>query len=362
MPAPHTMTITRERGYSLIELMVSIVISLMILAGLVTLFANNGRERDEIQRANQQTENGQYALQVMGDDLREAGYLGTFNPTALSTPAADPDPCATSVANLNAAIPIFVQGYSNYGGTGYAGPTLSCLPAGHVQPGSDVLVVRRAGTCAVNIGDPNCPTQVANEAYFQSSGCNSASELGSGSISTYYVLAANSASFTLHDRDCTTTAHIYPYEVHIYFIATEDKTGDGIPTLKRIDLDLASGGFTAPIPISEGIEQLKITYGLDDPNNPSYPTGSPTAFTADPYSYSGCSGVGCLGYWRNAVAAQVYVLARNTTQTPGYTATSAPQKTFYLGTQAFGPYTDGFKRHVYEAEFRLNNIAGRNTP
>lgn len=358
MHALRTMSPTRQRGYSLIELMVSIVISLMLLAGLVTLFANNSRERDEIQRANQQTENGQYALEVIGDDLREAGYLGNFDPSVLSTPTIDPDPCATTVASLKAALPIFVQGYYDYTGT----PALSCLPT-DVKAGSDILVVRRAGACPVNINDPDCPSLISGDAYFQASGCGNASELGSGNSGTYYVLDVT--GFSLHELDCTTAAPIYPYEVHIYFVATEDKPGDGIPTLKRVDLDLADGGFTT-ITIAEGIEQMKIDYGLDNPG--STPTGTPTVFTPAPYSYGGCSGAGCLAYWRNTAAAQIYVLARNVSATPGYAAGSAPQKTFFLGTdsagnpQSFGPFTDGYKRHVYEAEFRLNNIAGRNTP
>jgi type IV pilus assembly protein PilW len=357
LPANDIARSARNRGFSMIELMVSMVISLMILAGLVTFFANNNRERNEIQRANQQTENGQYALQVIGDDLHEAGYLSTFNPQVLSAPAADPDPCATSLAALGAALPIAVQGYYNYTGT----PTLSCLPADY-QPNSDILVIRRAGTCAVNISDPNCPAQVSGAVYFQASGCNNASELGSGSVSTYYVLSATAANFTLHERDCTTIAPLYPYEVHIYYVATQDKTGDGIPTLKRIDLD-PSGAFASPVAIAEGIDYLKIDYGLD----PGV-TGSPTVFTPNPYAYNGCAGATCLIYWQNTAAAQVYVLAQNTTRTPGYATSSAPQKTFYLGTdasgglQSFGPYTDGYKRHVYEAEFRLYNVAGRNTP
>ena len=71
---------TRPRGYSIIELMVAITISLIVLAALVGLFAGNSRERGEIERANQQTENGRYALQILGDDLRDAGYLASFNP------------------------------------------------------------------------------------------------------------------------------------------------------------------------------------------------------------------------------------------------------------------------------------------
>src|SRR5437660_960052 len=101
---------TCPRGYSIIELMVAITISLIILAALVGLFAGNSRERGEIERANQQTENGRYALQIIGDDLRDAGYLASFNPgtvagpnAQLVIPAALPNACATDVPTLNRA-------------------------------------------------------------------------------------------------------------------------------------------------------------------------------------------------------------------------------------------------------------------
>lgn len=341
---------SRGRGYSLIELMISIVLSLMILAGLVTLFESNNRERNDIQRANQQTQNAQYALEVIGDDLQNSGYLASFNPSALPAPTADPDICASDVASLNAALSVPVQGYDDYAGA----PTLSCLPS-DVKAGTDILVIRRTSTCAV--GDANCNPQTIGEAYFQASGCDSAGELGSGNVNQYYVLDTDATKFTLHANDCTTVAALYQYEVHIYFIATEDKTGDGIPTLKRVDLDIKKGpnnGFTNPIPIAEGIEQLQIDYGIDSPS----PTGSPAAFTPNPYAYNGCAGVSCLPNWQNTVVAQVYVLARNLTPTPGH----ADGKTYTLGNFVVNPTGDSYMRHVYQAEYRLNNIAGRNTP
>lgn len=342
--------------------MISILIGLMILAGLVTLFANNSRERDEIQRANQQTENGQYALQIIGGDLHEAGYLGSFDPAGLSTPTIDPDPCATDVASLNAALPIAVQGFDNVSS---ANPPLSCIS--DVKDGTDILVIRRAGTCPVNQGDPSCPPQVTGGAYFQASGCNSASELGSGSINTYYVLDTDSTQFTLHQHDCSTAAPLYAYEVHVYFVSNDDKPNDHIPTLKRVDLDLANGGFTSPITVAEGIDDVQVDYGID---NTATPTGSPAVYTANPYSFCAgsqctpCAGATCLPYWRNIVSAEVYVLARNTTPTPGYTDT----KTYTLGTDAAGnpqtyvPVHLNYKRHVYRATFRLINISGRNVP
>src|SRR5215467_15506191 len=108
MPSRRTfLTPTRARGYTLVELLVSITIGLIILAALVTLFAGNSRQRGEIERANEQTENGRYALQLLSEDLRDAGYLGSFNPGTVAgpnpqllIPAALPaNVCATDVPN-----------------------------------------------------------------------------------------------------------------------------------------------------------------------------------------------------------------------------------------------------------------------
>src|SRR5256885_16506347 len=134
---------TRPRGYSIIELMVAITISLIVLAALVGLFAGNSRERGEIERANQQTENGRYALQILGDDLRDAGYLASFNPGTvaypnpqLTIPAALPNACATDVPTLNSAVALAIQGYDN----GANAP--ACVA--DLRAGTDILVVRRA--------------------------------------------------------------------------------------------------------------------------------------------------------------------------------------------------------------------------
>jgi type IV pilus assembly protein PilW len=337
-------------GFTLVELMVSITIGLIVLGSLVTLFAGNSRERAEVERANEQTENGRYALQLLSEDLRDAGYLGSFNPGTvtgpnpqLTIPTALPNACATTVATLNSAISVAVQGYDN----GANAP--ACLA--DVRPGTDILVVRRASTCAV--GAAGCDPQVAGDVYLQASGC--ANEFTAG---TYYVLDTNAANLNLHQKDCVTVSPLYQYRTHIYFIANDDKPGDGIPTLKRAEL--GTGAF-AIVPLVEGIENLQLEYGLDT-NVPT--TGSPAVYTADPSSFNGCAPAVCVSYWRNTVSVQITVLARNQTVTQGYTDT----KTYTLGHTAagaaniVGPFNDGFKRHTYSTVARLYNPAGRNSP
>jgi type IV pilus assembly protein PilW len=338
-------------GYTLVELMVSIVIGLIILAALVTLFAGNSRQRAEIERADEQTENGRYALQLLSEDLRDAGYLASFNPGTVAgpnpqlvIPAALPNACATDVPTLNTAMTLAVQGY-------YQGANApACLPA-DLRAGTDIMVVRRASTCAV--GTAGCDPQVAGDPYLQASGC--ATEFSAGS---YYVLDSNVPGLNLHQKDCVTAALLYQYRTHIYFIANDDKPNDGIPTLKRAEL--GAGAFNI-VPLVEGIENLQLEYGLDT-NVPT--TGSPAVYTADPNSYNGCAPALCVSYWRNTVAVEINLLARNQTPTQGYTDT----KTYSLGPTAagapdiVGPFNDSYKRHTYSTVARLYNPASRNSP
>ena len=339
----------RGAGYTIVELMIAITINLMILAALVSIFANNSQTRAEIERANQQSENGRYALQLITDDLHNAGFLAEFNPGQIATPATKPDPCAVDLPTLNTALPLAVQGYDNG-----ASPSLSCLS--DYRAGTDILVVRHASTCSV--GSTGCDAAVAGDTYFQASDCNNAAELSSGNIAYYYVLDTNAANFTLHQKDCVTAALRYQYRTHIYFVANDDKAGDGIPTLMRAEL--GAGSFTL-VPLVEGVENMQIEYGLDT-NSPT--TGTPALYTASPDLYNACVPATCVGYWRDTVAARVNLLTRNTTTTQGYTDT----KVYTLGRLAdgvtantFGPYNDSYKRHVSEATIKLNNPAGRNT-
>lgn len=342
----------RQQGYSLVEFMVAITVSLLVLATLSSLFVSNMRARREIERANQQIENGRYAVQLLTDDLQHAGYYGDFDLSAaqiagLTTPTTKPDPCAVSLASLRSALPIAVQGQD-----GGAAP--SCIS--DLKAGTDIVVVRRVSTC-VN-GTANCAT-VAGAPYFQSSLCSNGSELLSLNSVDWYRLDTTIGNLDRTQRDCTTTAVVRRYLTHIYFIANNDKAGDGLPTLKRAELD--NGAFTI-VPLAQGIENLQVEYGIDTNND-----GAPNSFTADPDNFTASLGncpttpADCVENWRNALAVKLHVLARTNAPTAGYTDI----KTYSLGltaagaANAAGPFNDGYKRHVFDTVVRLNNPANR---
>ena len=340
-----------QRGFSLVELLIGLALSMVVMGALTSVFVNSSAARRETERASMQIENGRYAMQLVTEDLSQAGYFAEFNPNILKgayAPASIPDPCATALATLRLAIALPVQGYDQ--GSGMSACLTTLLS--DIRSNTDVLVVRRVSTCVR--GATDCEGTVAGTPYFQAAMCSSgtvgATELNSGATSDFFVLDTDGTKLTKHNSDCTTVASIRRFRTHIYFVANNDQSGDGIPTLKRAELD--SSGFSI-LPLVEGIENLHFEYGIDT-SAPS--DGAPDSFVAAPST---------LADWRSVVAARVYVLARNIDRSPGYTDT----KTYTLGLKSDGTSNDitivtadqAYKRHVYQAEVRLNNPAGRNS-
>lgn len=343
-----------RRGLSLVELLVSITIGMLIVAALAVLFSNNSRSRSEIEKSSQRIDNGRYALDLLAGDIQNAGYLAEFDPRQLTLTTAKPDPCLTGAADLTTALPLHVQGYNDV-----AANVLTCLT--NVKAGTDVIVVRRANGCAN--GAVGCSTPVSGDYAFQASSCSSATELGSSIVTNYYVLSSTASAFTRTKKDCTTVADNRRYLVRIYFIATQDKTGDGIPTLKRVEL---VGGAWSIVSLVQGVDNMQIEYGLDTDAN-----GSVEIYTPAPDAYLSCSDTTtptCVQQWASVVTAKVTLLTRNADRSDGFTDT----KIYTLGHNAdgasaasgtektVGPFNDAYKRGVYQEVVRFQNVSGRN--
>ena len=334
-------------GLTLVELMVSIAIGLLVITAMSALYANVSNGRAEIERVSRRMENGRYGLSVLADDIQNAGYFAEFDPRNIALPSAKPDPCLTSATDLALALRVAVQGYDNA-----ASNALSCLS--DVKAGSDILVIRRLNGCAN--GSSGCTALASGEVGFQASSCNNASELGSGNVANFYKLSASSSAFTLHLRNCTTVAETRKMLVRIYYVANNDKSGDGIPTLKRAEL--SGSGFVVSA-VAQGVDTLQIEYGLDTAG-----TGVPAVYTPNPDTYLSCDTTTtptCVGQWASVVTAKIYLLARSAEASPGF----SDSKTYTLGHATdgsdvtVGPFSDAFKRTVFQSVVLFQNPAMR---
>jgi type IV pilus assembly protein PilW len=353
------IALRRASGFSMVELLIAVTIGLLLLSGLTVVFVNSSSANRELQKTAQQIENGRYAIDMLSQDIHHAGFYGHLH--QIASPAATPDPCEiASTANLLDGLGYGIQGYRAADLITAADITASTcdekalLVAANMKVGSDVVVVRRASTKVLAAAD----TATTNEVYLQASGTQAEVQLGNGAV--VGTNKASGAASTLFLNNGTTPAPIRKLHVHVYFVAPCSQgsgasgictaTDDATPTLKRLEL-VSEGGVTKMklVPLVEGIEYLKIEFGIDNlPAVANAATGLTGDAQVDSYTTAPAD-------WSTVIGAKVYVLARNTDPTPGYT----DSKTYVMGTVSVVNPNDRFKRHVYSAEVRMVNPSGR---
>ena len=332
-PAQSTIGTARfQQGMTLVELMVSITIGLLLVAGITLLISQQSSSSNELDKASRQIENGRYAMQLLQQEIQLAGYYGEFS-SLPAPPAALPSPCATTVSAIQPALPLFVQGYDS--------PALgltSCLANADHVPGTDILVIRHADTTPIPLA-----SAAAGQVYIQAT--QAAYVMGTGS---------DTSVFTLKKKDNTTLADLRKFMVTIFYVSPCNvKSGDAcsstsdngrpIPTLKRLDLSVNSSGTATFVetPLVEGIENLQIDYGIDNDGD-----GAPDSYNKSP----------ALTDWPNVMTARISLVARNNDPSTGHTDT----KTYQLGDEgSVGPFSDGYKRHAFTQVVRFINPSGR---
>ena len=74
-----------QRGFSLIELMISILIASMLLIGTVALFQQSKSNSVQDEQIARMQEGGRYALRLVGRELAHVGYFGGVLDTSAAT-------------------------------------------------------------------------------------------------------------------------------------------------------------------------------------------------------------------------------------------------------------------------------------
>jgi type IV pilus assembly protein PilW len=80
----------KQSGLGLVELMISITIGLVIMAGVIQLFASSRQTSTTAEAVSRIQENMRYTMQRLGDDIYRAGGMGCFSFSAVGDPAVAP--------------------------------------------------------------------------------------------------------------------------------------------------------------------------------------------------------------------------------------------------------------------------------
>src|SRR6478735_85765 len=316
----------RQRGVTLVELMVGLTLGLVVTASMLMLFANASAHGQDVARAGMQIENGRYVAELLREDVRLAGFYGETSVAAALY--SQPNPCSIAPVGWGGTpltLPTAVQGYT-------PADVLACLA--NRKAGTDALAVRRVGITAIN---PATILAGNTQYYVQYSFCNL-------DVATPRLIFSNDrAALTLRNRACTGVNVARPYVSRIYYVAECNVcagAGDGVPTLKRVDLVGTQLTTTA---LAEGIDTLRVEYGFDIDGD-----GSPDTYRTT------LGALGPTATWSNVVSLKLHFVTRSLDKAVG--ANLATAQEFDLGgTAVITTAADGYTRRAYSSAIRLIN-------
>jgi type IV pilus assembly protein PilW len=284
----------RQRGLTLVELMVALVMGLIILAGVLTVFIANKqtyRFQDALSRLQ---ENGRFAINMLERDIRIAGgtaecQLAIPPQNTLNQP--DGSPPAGGVCPYRSWTPFggeAIEGFDNVktsaGGSGetysqtfkiVGGSTIAPLPD------TDVVQVLLSTTGGAKIlqhqpksaqfktetqagiadGDivlviyPNCRDGVVVQV----------TNTNDDKSNHHTEVVHNKGNRTDPGNDCNqleesfVNGNLYRIQYRTYFVAN---TARGIPALYRFSMP-----GTVAEELVEGVEDLQVLYGVDEDND-----------------------------------------------------------------------------------------------
>ncbi len=367
----------RTQGFSLIELMISVVVSMIILGGVMQVLLKSKQNALEQFQINDIQENARFAMHVLTQDLLMAGFLG----------------CATvDDADVANAVRTTAGGFIDLTPiTGFEGEAgISDFPLdlqARAIVGPDAFIVRRADNAQAllvkqhqpsnskillwdvqrfSIGDTLVMTDSScrQVGVFQVSGpvgagstyINHAAYFDAGNASdncTQNLQGNFSCSAACNSGNCPNSTNL-PYsagssvmrfDANAYYIGRSPTYAgtqlEDMPVLFKQELSAGTSKQTKALAIAQGIENMDIIYGVDLDSN-----GEVNRFLrADQMDLDG-NGTIDSEEWKSVVAVRISLVLRS--QDPVF---STNQSVTLQGKA----YNDRFLRQAFSQTIKLRN-------
>lgn len=343
----YASTLSRSAGFSLVELMISVVLGLLLIAGAAAAYLSSKRSYTEVEEFSTLAENAQFAELIMGDALLHAGFFGEVtaekieaSPDLIQIAGVDCDDGA-GVAGPGAA-----YNFNQYifGVTVAANSALGCITDG--VDGTDVLVIKRAvprplsdgaRVDGVRDGLIDVPEGIA---------------AGTTYIMTNNVLGllfdGSGPAPNILDGGDVPGGTAWPYLYEVYYVRDLDPDDpENIPALAR--KVLSWNGVAMEViteDLVEGVEDMRLRLGFDSDNDDEVDRYVNVADIAAPVD------------WLEVGALEVYLLVRSTTPDPEV----SDEKTYHLGGDNFVTPADApdqyplqYRRLVVNTQASLRN-------
>ncbi|MFA1726944.1 PilW family protein [Xanthomonas nasturtii] len=365
---------TRTRGISLIELMIALVIGLVLLLGVIQVFAASKAAYRLSEGLARTQENARFAMDYLQRDLRMAGHFGCASDQARLQRVGDLQSNFSATADEALNFMVSIQGYEANGTAPSGVVTLGAEVAGWTPglpasitglaplAGSDIVVLRflSAQGVPVTAVTPGTSTRftvsaarwgaltqdgVATPQLFGVADCSYADVFQASVVAPSTGDVTVARSIERYAGQPTGQASLYRAESIVYYVG---RGASGEPALFRARYN--GGAYTAE-ELVEGIESLQFIYGQDRVADIA---ANPPSGYVDVQNTAASLG-STAAEWRRVGSVQVGLLVRS----PDSASAAAPEaanRPSVLGVQ-FAPPTapDGKVRGVYDTTVALRN-------
>jgi type IV pilus assembly protein PilW len=154
-PSLHNQTLRKQAGLSLIELMISITLGLILMAGVVQMFVSSKSVFTTQQSMSRIQETGRLAIEFLSRDIRMAGFYGCFRPNAADVNRRLQND-ALVIDSLHGNFGEAIRGYASKGDL--TATERAYLTSAEIQADTNVLVVRSASPMPRIINASNTDT------------------------------------------------------------------------------------------------------------------------------------------------------------------------------------------------------------
>ena len=334
---------SKARGFSLIELMVSIVLGMIILAGATSIYLASKRSMTEGEQVAAISENGRFALQLLNTAVRHVGFFGGSNPADIREDgmAAVGDDCTGVAAAYDTDNAFFAVR-----ATGTTPVTVQgCIT--DALANTDVLVIKGVAPSPLFDADPDDPSATRDGVISFPTGLNA---------EDVYVIANSESGILLDGAGTAPSVSVgtefaqgvaWPYRMQIYYI--RQPVGGGAPRLSRkvLQWDSTAGAMAVVTQdLVMGVENIRYLFGYDSDNDGEVDTLANAETMTTEASLDAEA-------WDRILSLQVFMLVRSDVADPNYT----DEKTYNLGDIPFTPSGDerNFRRILLNTDIAMRN-------
>ncbi len=319
-----------NRGFSLIEFMIAMVLGLIIISGATSVYLASKNSLIESEQFASVSENGRFALQILNYAARHAAFFGSAAPADIRKDAslgAVSGDCDDPASAYNTSATFFAVRATS-------ADVLGCID--DAMPNTDVLVLKNVRAQPLYDANPDDPNALRDGVI--------SFPAGGWDAESVYVVANSEAGLIVDGADAKPDVYegselalgvAWPYRIQIFYI----RNSVAGPVLSRKVLGWNGTAMAMESEnLVQGVENMRFLFGFDSNND------------GDVDSINSLAAVDAANAWDRVISMQAFILLRSQETDPGY----INEKTYRLGDITLAP-ADDIRRLMMQTEITLRN-------